>query len=213
MPLRNGPHGYGSVTKLLHWATVAVLAAQFAVGYAMSDDHTHGGRVACRFEHGGHRADAEKERLDRLEEECERRLDAPGGAEREDEPVAVALDDLRSGRLLGDGVTLPEWHVLLGLTVIALGVARLLWRRRTPLPPWAPALGRVGRRIEGDVEKALLTLLLVVPATGLLVAADDDWLAVHVTAHVAFFSALGVHVGLVLWHTVVRRHRHLARML
>ena len=38
MPLRNGPHGYGLVTKLLHWATVAALAAQFVVGYVMLND-------------------------------------------------------------------------------------------------------------------------------------------------------------------------------
>ncbi len=43
MPLRNGPHGYGLVTKTLHWATVVLLVAQFAVGYLM-DDESGGGR-------------------------------------------------------------------------------------------------------------------------------------------------------------------------
>jgi cytochrome b561 len=38
---RNGEHGYGWVTKTLHWLTVAVLIAQFAVGYLMEDE---GGR-------------------------------------------------------------------------------------------------------------------------------------------------------------------------
>ena len=39
-------------------------------------------------------------------------------------------------------------HVGLGLTVLALGVVRLLWRRTTPLPPWAENLspGSDGRR-------------------------------------------------------------------
>jgi cytochrome b561 len=34
---RNGEHGYGFVTKWLHWATVGLLLAQFAVGYLMDD--------------------------------------------------------------------------------------------------------------------------------------------------------------------------------
>jgi cytochrome b561 len=34
--LRNGPHGYGLVTKFLHWATVVLLLAQFVVGYVMA---------------------------------------------------------------------------------------------------------------------------------------------------------------------------------
>jgi cytochrome b561 len=218
MALRNGRHGYGLVTKVLHWLTVALLAAQFTVGYTMSDDRRHGGRgghhgAGCDLDGGGRQSDAEKERLDRLEEECEQRQDALD-ARGHDEPVATALDDLAAGRVLADGVTLPEWHVLLGLAIIALGLVRLLWRRTTPLPPWAPGLGPAGRRIEAGVEKVLLALLLAVPGTGLLLAlGEDDWLPLHIAAHVALFGALGVHVGLVLWHTVVRRERHLARML
>ena len=70
------------------------------------------------------------------------------------------------------------------------------------------------RRLEFLLEKALLTLLFVVPGTGLLlVAGSTDWLVVHVTAQVVFLGVIALHVGLVLKHTVVRRHRHLARML
>lgn len=54
MPLRNGAHGYGSVTKWLHWATVAALLAQFVVGYAMDPDPGSGrGRGRGRGEGGG----------------------------------------------------------------------------------------------------------------------------------------------------------------
>jgi len=38
---RNGEHGYGWVTKLLHWLTFGLLVAQFVVGYLMEDE---GGR-------------------------------------------------------------------------------------------------------------------------------------------------------------------------
>ena len=50
MPLRNGPYGYGTVTKALHWVTFLALAAQFTVGYAMDvDDSGHGrGRGGAR---------------------------------------------------------------------------------------------------------------------------------------------------------------------
>ena len=39
---RNGEHGYGWVTKSLHWLTVAALIAQFVVGYLMEDEGGHG---------------------------------------------------------------------------------------------------------------------------------------------------------------------------
>jgi cytochrome b561 len=64
------------------------------------------------------------------------------------------------------------------------------------------------------LEKTLLTLLLVVPASGLLLLiVGTDWLAVHVTAQLLLLAVVACHVGLVLKHTLVRRHRHLARML
>ena len=44
LPLRNGPHGYGTVTKVLHWTTVAALLAQFLVGYLMEADDSGRGR-------------------------------------------------------------------------------------------------------------------------------------------------------------------------
>ena len=95
-----------------------------------------------------------------------------------------------------------------------LAAVRLVWRRTTPLPPWAEHLSAGERRLEGRLEKLLLALLFVVPATGLLlVAAGDDWLPVHVAAQIVFLVAIAAHVGLVLRHTVVRRNRHLARML
>ena len=45
----------------------------------------------------------------------------------------------------------------------------------------------------------LLTLLFVIPLTGLsLVLGDDDLLPLHIAAHITFFVALAAHVGLVL---------------
>jgi len=41
---RNGEHGYGFVTKWLHWVTVGLLVTQFVVGYLMDDDGGGRGR-------------------------------------------------------------------------------------------------------------------------------------------------------------------------
>ncbi|MFD7095048.1 cytochrome b [Streptomyces xanthophaeus] len=116
--------------------------------------------------------------------------------------------------LFGDDRLLTA-HVLLGLTVLALAVFRLAWRRAAGLPPWAPCLSPRERRLAHWTEACLYVLLFAMPLTGLwlLVVGDDDALAPHVAAHLAFFVALAVHLGLVLKHTVVRRDGLLRRML
>jgi cytochrome b561 len=69
--------------------------------------------------------------------------------------------------------------------------------------------------LEGRLERALLLLLFAIPLSGLLLVGtgEDDYVPVHVAAHVAFFIVVGLHVGLVLKHTLIQRDRHLARML
>ena len=215
MPLRNGEHGYGAVTKLLHWATVAALAGQFAVGYTMDAD---GDSVEGECDpvgedrSGGDTSEAEEAREDRLEDACEARHERR--EEAAEDGVGTAWSDLWDGSLLDGGLSGPEAHVLLGLGIVLLGLVRVLWRSTTPLPPWAPALSERERALESRLEKVLLALLFVVPGTGLLlVAGEDDWLPVHVAAHVVFFVTLALHVGLVVQHTVVHRDRHLQRML
>jgi cytochrome b561 len=214
--LRNGAHGYGVVTKSLHWLTVLAVLGQFAVGYRMDVDDAQDLEEE-RLEAEADRLDDEAEARgdadeDRIEAEIERREDALD-AEQHDQPSAVFTDVL-TGDAFRDGLSLPETHVSLGLFVLVLAAVRILWRRTTPLPPWAEHLSARERRLEGQLEKLLLAMLVVVPASGLLlVAASDDWLPVHVTAQVVLVAAIAAHVGLVLKHTVVRRHRHLSRML
>lgn len=198
MRLRNGPDGYGLVTKGLHWLTVAAMAGQFSVGYAMDDDGV--AEVDCDNEN------------DRLEEQCEARQESREDAS--DDAVGTAFSDLGSGDLFDGGLSLPETHVVLGIVIIVLGLVRVLWRSTTPLPPWAEVLNAAERRLEGLLEKVLLSLLFLVPGSGLLlVLGNDDWLPVHIGAHVLFFVTLALHVGLVLRHTMVRRERQLLRML
>lgn len=216
MHLRNGNHGYGVVTKSLHWLTVAAVLGQFLVGYRMDFDQALD-REEDRF-------DAEADRLEegaesqgvaaeqRVEAEIERR-EASMEA-REDEQPAEVFSNVLSGDALDGPVSLSELHVSLGLFIVVLAVVRILWRRATPLPPWAQHLSHRERRLEARLETLLLMLLVAVPATGLLlVVTGDDWLPVHITAQIALLIAIAVHVQLVLKHTVVRRNRHLTRML
>lgn len=200
MRLRNGAHGYGTVTKVLHWLTVAVLATQFVVGYVML-------AAAGGFEEAECRAE-----IDRVEEACEReqeRLEA-----RAEDPLGTAYADLAAGDIHSGGFTLPELHVLLGLTVLALALTRVLWRRTAGLPPWAETLTHREKALAHWTEKLLLALLFVIPLSGLaLVTVSYDFLPLHIAAHIAFFATLAAHLGLVLKRTVVQKDRLLHRML
>jgi cytochrome b561 len=233
MHLRNGEHGYGLGTKLLHWLTIAAIIAQFVVGWTMSYDDEGADRADDRLSRLEERFEAELARLeeqaeaqgdaaeerfeeqaDRLQEQFEADQDAAEQRFDDDDLVSAAFTDVVSFDFLGGGLSAPEWHVLLGLSLIALGLVRLVWRRTTPLPPWAEHLSAGERKLESWLEKLLLTMLLVVPATGLLlVAGEEDWLPVHVTAQIVFLAVIAAHLALVLKHTVVRRNRHLSRLL
>ena len=162
MELGNGEHGYGVVTKLLHWLTVIAIATQFAIGYSMDPD---------------------------------------AAADRADQRVA-AFEGRGEGLAKERGEAAEERF------------EAQVERRATPLPPWAEHLAIAERTLESWLEKALLTLLLVVPASGLLLAfTSDALLPVHIAAQMALLGTVALHVGLVLKHTVVRRNRHLSRML
>jgi cytochrome b561 len=203
--LVNGEHGYGAVTKSLHWLTVVAITVQFAVGWTMGVDDAA--------------LDLEKDRIDRFEEQIEEQgKDAEELFEPEIDRMQDALDAREDSYFTGafaePGLSLPEVHVLLGISIILLGLLRVLWRIVTPLPPWAAHLSSGERRLQACLEKILLTLLFVVPGTGLLlIAVGDDWLPLHIAAQLVLLAAIAVHVGLVVKHTVVRRNRHLARML
>jgi cytochrome b561 len=177
--------GYRPSQKFLHWLTVLAVAAQLAVGYLLDLDGDCDPPGEDRS--GGDTSDAEEDRLDRLEDQCEARAD--------------------DYDLLGGGFDLAEVHLLLGLTVLALGVVRPLWRRFAGLPPWSEHLSAGQRRLVHWTERALLALLVVVPLSGIVLVAtgDDAWLPLHVAAHVAFFVALAAHLSTNLRPVILRR--------
>ncbi|MFI2365245.1 hypothetical protein [Promicromonospora sp. NPDC019610] len=229
MRWRNGEQGYGIVTKVLHWLTVALLAAQLAVGYAMDDDGDVPD-VDCdppgEDRSGGDTTDAEEDRFDQLEEACEQAQDLR--EQDAGDAVGSAWSDLWSGGGTGSGtgggtgggtgdwagglfdgqggLALPAWHVLLGLAIIAIGVLRVVWRSSTPLPPWDPRLTRTDRKVLHHAERILLAMLFVVPATGIaLMVGSTDLLPLHIAAHLCFYAALVAHVGVVVRRRVVGR--------
>lgn len=113
---------------------------------------------------------------------------------------------------LGDDSLLTV-HVVLGLTILTLAVARLVWRRVTPLPPWAPDLSSTEKVIATWTERSLYLCLILIPLTGLsLLLVSDDLLALHVASHLLFFATLTAHLALVLKHQLLDRDHLLQRM-
>ena len=175
MAARNGPNGYGWLTKSLHWVTVLAITTQFTVGYLMDADESGQGRGRGRGRGG----------------------ESGRGRGRGGEDSGY----------LDDPEMLLRVHVVLGLTILALAVARVAWRRVSGLPPWSEHLSQGQRRLAHWTERALLALLFVIPLSGLALVAigDDDVLTLHVGAHVAFFVTLAAHLSTNLRPRVLRR--------
>ena len=57
-------------------------------------------------------------------------------------------------------------HVLLGVTILVLATVRLLWRRHSTLPPWAPGLSASERTLAHWTERAALRPAVRHPLNG-----------------------------------------------
>lgn len=143
---------------------------------------------------------------------------AEAAAEEADEAAEAESDRAADTEYLvdfADGIDLLDLHVLLGVSILALGVTRVVWRRVGGLPPWAAALSDRARRFLGWTEKALLFSMFAMPLSGvaLVLTQENSLVLLHVATHVVLGVALLGHVGLVLRHTLVRRDHLLSRML
>ena len=142
---------------------------------------------------------------------------------------ALEDDDLSEDRFF-------TLHAGIGLTILVLSALRLVWRRRHPLPPWAPTLSPFERRYAHVVERLLYVVAFAIPLSGLALAVadakplpfvgeieiseafddsdvEDVFEAGHIATHVAFFVVFALHVGLVIKHQFFDRDRLLDRML
>ncbi|MEX0869468.1 MAG: cytochrome b/b6 domain-containing protein [Nitriliruptoraceae bacterium] len=150
--------------------------------------------------------------------------------ERADDLLAWAVDRWLGGEEEG----LLAVHAGIGIVILSLAIVRVIWRRRVGLPPWAPGLSALERRIAHRVEQILYGMMFLIPLTGLalVLVSGEDWdlrggewqapyewvdddvlLPAHIATHLTFLAAFAVHVGLVLKHQFIDRDRLLSRML
>jgi cytochrome b561 len=183
MTLLNTKDGYGSLTKLLHWAVVALFAFQFAAANIML-------RIG---------------------------------------PNETALG------LTQDAYY--NWHKSIGLVALVVAVLRLLARRNSQLPDWAPSLSAPERRFVHRAEQVLYIAMFLMPISGYLYVMAGGYgvnlfgvvelgnpigalepLAIaakwtHILSSYALLLALAGHVGLVLRHQLILKDGLLRRML
>ncbi len=75
----------------------------------------------------------------------------------------------REGSLLGmDANFFYNWHKSVGLVILGLAVARLLWRKLAPLPEWHDSLTPVEKTLSHRLEIWLYWLMFALPITGYL---------------------------------------------
>jgi cytochrome b561 len=149
-------------------------------------------------------------------------------------PMGLVMGDLPRGTLQD---TLFITHESLGLTVLALTLARFLWRLGHPPPQPSRDLNRLERMASGGVHVLLYAVLIIMPVTGyLFVTLSDIDLSyfgiVHVPALVApdkptgklfgwihvslqwvIYALAAMHIGAALHHHFFRHNDVLARMV
>lgn len=128
------------------------------------------------------------------------------------------------------------WHKWIGLTVLVLTVARLMWRWRRPPPPLPDAVTAWERRFAPISHGALLVLLVAQPLIGWLmssaggvqvfwfgylplpnlVSRDQALFVVLRETHEALayglIAVIGVHILAVIRHDVLRHDGIFRRM-
>ena len=123
-----------------------------------------------------------------------------------------------------------NWHKSFGLMLLALALLRLIWRKTTPLPDWAPTLSEAERTISHRNETLLYWCMFLLPISGYLFVMAGGFgiklfgfhdlpnpatlaLVVHIVVSYAAVVFIAWHVGLGLKHHLFDRDGFLNRML
>lgn len=130
-----------------------------------------------------------------------------------------------------------DWHKSMGLILLILAIVRLVWRKNTPLPDWAPTLSPAEQVISHRNELRLYWCMFLLPISGYLFVMAGGfgiklfslyplpnpigklpWLAtaaltVHVVMSYAAMVFIAWHAGLGLKHHCYDRDGFLNRML
>ena len=126
-------------------------------------------------------------------------------------------------------------HAVVGLAVLALAVARLFWRRRSPPPAYPEGTAELTRRLSKPVHLLLYALMIVLPLVGVVAfvwharvfdfglfkldfgvpstkpvyeAAEE----IHELLAYSLFGLAGLHGAAALWHHFVQKDGILQRM-
>jgi cytochrome b561 len=143
-----------------------------------------------------------------------------------------------SQRAAGAAMSPMDWHMSLGITLLALAVARVLWRIFDRTPAWPAQMRGYERFFAAFVHLALYALLFAIPISGWVLASVEGeslslfgWFDVpalgppggeereHLVeeVHEVLFNALFVlaivHVVAALKHHFIDRDNVLRRML
>lgn len=149
-------------------------------------------------------------------------------------PAGLVMVQSGIGRSLQN--TLFLYHKNVGVLILVLVLARLIWRVTHPAPPLPDDMPRLQVLASRISHGALYALLVVVPVAGYVrvraggfpieildalglptlvprsAALADMAKAVHYWAGLAIGLVLAVHIGAALYHRFVRRDGIMARM-
>jgi len=135
-----------------------------------------------------------------------------------------------------------DWHATLGLIVLLLAVFRLVWRRRSTLPDWAPGLTSTERKISHRSEQFMYFVMIAKPISGYIMAGAagynidlfvqfrlgnpfgesfvndggfvyDIAFLTHIVTGIGFLIVWAIHVGQALRHQYIKKDGLLSRML
>lgn len=111
-------------------------------------------------------------------------------------------------------------HVVIGITVLLLSLARLRWRLKNPVPPLPADMSPAKRRFATATHHLLYALMILVPLMGLSTILAPHAIAGHILGPIhewlgysLFVLALGHISAAVFFHFMIRRDKVLQRML
>lgn len=175
MQLRNGPTGYGVVTKLLHWLTVGALVVQLLLGYGL--------KVASEWVSGTDESEAD-----------ESAIFVHGW-------LGVGIIALATIRLIWRATTpLPPWSERLrsGDRRLEAILERMLYT----LLYLIPASGIALLLASGEERDVAIGQEWQPP---LDLVDDDVLLALHIAGHIALYVTVAWHAGLALRRRTLSR--------
>jgi cytochrome b561 len=148
--------------------------------------------------------------------------------------IAWTMPDIgRNTRPVG----LVGWHLSVGAAILAVAVARFVWRLTHPAPPPPADLAPALRFVSRATHFLLYAVLILLPLMGWANAAARGWDVrlfgviplprlvpmgsmlgrqmgnIHGTTAIVFLVLIGLHVGGALYHAVILRDRTVQRMI